>query len=238
MWKNIKDKLPFVLTGIIVIIIFFAFAWGERFDLTKKINSDKIGDLGTTVGAVLTSLTVYLLYRQIVQMVQDKKATQLPQLYVAGGVFRTEDKITDYGGHKKTEPIFKHLNTDKNFSIEVHNIGLGVAKDIDVKWWYDDKAVAKFLGDDYGQNLLKSTFFVLEWSFLAAKGKQEINLPHYYMHCYGRSIKHRKVFPPLLKLQLYYSDIFNNRHTSSFEARIDSTSFEGVFIISFTPGKI
>jgi hypothetical protein len=57
--------------------------WKELPDLSlsKKINAEKVSSFFIAMGSLLTAVTVYLLYKQIKEQIEDRKASSRPDLY-------------------------------------------------------------------------------------------------------------------------------------------------------------
>ena len=58
------------------VFIFILFIWKEwkGWSIEKKINADKVAAFFTAIGSLLTAVTVYFLYKQIQEQIEDRKA--------------------------------------------------------------------------------------------------------------------------------------------------------------------
>jgi hypothetical protein len=95
-----------------------------------KINAEKVAAFFTAIGSLLTAVTVYLLYKQIQEQIEDRKAANKPDLYPQDQFFT----ITE----RSSLPQLKRENKEDvlNGLFNLHNIGLGAAKEIKVKWHF------------------------------------------------------------------------------------------------------
>lgn len=118
-----------ILCSVIIVVLFL---WQELPDLSlsKKINAEKVSAFFAAIGSLLTAVTVYLLYKQIKEQIEDRKAASRPDLYPERQFFtlvreRSFPKLT----RDKKDEVLAGL-------ISLHNIGLGAAKEITVKWHF------------------------------------------------------------------------------------------------------
>ena len=78
---NIK-KIIFVLL-FFVFILFILFFWQEWNDISfnKKIDSNKFQSFFSIISTIATSVTIFLLYKQNINQVEQIKVTNRPNLY-------------------------------------------------------------------------------------------------------------------------------------------------------------
>jgi hypothetical protein len=220
---------------IVAIVVFclltFAFLWKEHFDLSTTINADKINAYATSLAAIFTAITVFLLYKQNKQQIKETKAASQPDLFPGELNIYTEDttmpplsttgEINSYPQfyYYSNEPI-KTKDISPRVFIDLHNVGFGVAKNIKVKWIYDKEEVQKYFIDVYkvkGYDLGKT-----EFDFIAADKSIKLEIPEDYMRCFGRLLN-RNVpggepnQKPKANLELKYLDIHNEPYTKEFE---------------------
>ena len=93
----------------------------------------------------MTAVTVYLLYKQIKEQIEDRKASSRPDLYPERQFFTLTQKE---GFPKLTrdnkEDVLAGL-------ISLYNIGLGAAKEITIKWHFKKDILVPFIVSDLVQ---------------------------------------------------------------------------------------
>lgn len=162
-----------ILCSIIIVILFL---WQELSDLslTKKINAEKVSAFFTAIGSLLTAVTVYLLYNQIKTQIEDRKASSRPDLYPERQFFtliqeRNFPKLT----RDKKEDVLAGL-------ISLHNIGLGAAKEITVKWHFKKDILTPLINTDLVQ-LYTNRETERQYSFVSPNNQIEVQLPLMYL---------------------------------------------------------
>jgi hypothetical protein len=169
--KSILKTL--ILCSIIIVILFL---WQEfpGLSLSKKINAEKVSSFFTAIGSLLTAVTVYLLYKQIKEQIEDRKASSRPDLYPEDQFFtliqeRNFPKLT----RDKKEDVLAGL-------ISLHNIGLGAAKEIIVKWHFKKDILAPLITADLVQ-LYTNRETERNYSFVSPNNQIEVQLPIMYL---------------------------------------------------------
>lgn len=165
-------KLFFLFFIILVVL----FLWCEIPDLSlsKKINPEKVSSFFTAIGSVLTAVTVFLLYKQIREQIEDRRAASKPDLYPADQFF--------YLQHDKVMPILTRDKKNETLTglISIHNIGLGTAKEIIIRWKFNKDLLGKLvdctLRNFYMGDEPEDTF-----SFVLANSQLDVQLPLIYM---------------------------------------------------------
>lgn len=81
---KINERLIWKAVIVALVLIVFLFAWQEwgSFSISEKINHDKVAAFATSVAAILTAATVYLLFIQIKEQKKDRKLESHPLIYV------------------------------------------------------------------------------------------------------------------------------------------------------------
>lgn len=162
-----------ILCSVIIVILFF---WQELpdFSLSKKINAEKVSAFFTAIGSLLTAVTVYLLYKQIKEQIEDRKASSRPDLYPERQFFtlireRNFPKLT----RDKKDEVLAGL-------ISLHNIGLGAAKEITVRWHFKKDILAPLINPDLVQ-LYINRETERNYSFVSPNNQIEVQLPLMYL---------------------------------------------------------
>lgn len=162
-----------ILCSVILTILFL---WQELPDLSisKKINAEKVSAFFTAIGSLLTAVTVYLLYKQIKEQIEDRKASSRPDLYPERQFFtmireRNFPKLT----RDKKDEVLAGL-------ISLHNIGLGAAKEITVKWHFKKDVLAPLINPDLVQ-LYANRETERNYSFVSPNNQIEVQLPLMYL---------------------------------------------------------
>jgi len=216
-----------ILLGITFIILVITFLWKEKPDINRLIDSGKLADFFTIIGAFATSITVYLLYKQVEEMVNGRNAAYQPELFFHDKTVYTKDIPNSNFNPQKGVIRPTHIvgfNDDKNASafysnivIELHNIGLGTAKKVNIQWLYDEQEVKKYIGNMYDseQRYDKETTI----DFVQIDSKAELCLPYGFMQLYGLQLVSPMQFneeseKPKLKISLSYQNIFGKDYNT------------------------
>ena len=72
---KINERLIWKAVIVALFLIVFLFTWHEwgSFSFYEKINHDKVAAFATSVAAILTAATVFLLYKQIQEQIRQRK---------------------------------------------------------------------------------------------------------------------------------------------------------------------
>lgn len=163
----------FIFCSVPIIILFL---WKELPDLSvsKKINAEKVSAFFTAIGSLFTALTVYLLYNQIKEQIEDRKAASRPDLYPERQFFNLirERNLPKLARDKK-EDVLTGL-------ISLHNIGLGAAKEITVKWHFNKDILAPLINPELVQ-LYSNQETERNYSFVSPSNQLDIQLPLMYL---------------------------------------------------------
>jgi len=151
--KELKKALIFI--GICFMVLLVMFLWKEHFDLGKAVNDQKFSNFFSIVGSFATATSIFLLYRQIKEMQEDRKASNLPDLYpkiFTFGMMDRDDTIDSNRNVLTRIPTPVILNEDgslgswsKPVLLDIYNIGLGAAKEIKYEWQYQREEVIKMI---------------------------------------------------------------------------------------------
>ena len=228
-----KKHLPIIFISFFLVILVSLFLWKEKLSTSFPINSNKIGDFATTIGSLLTALTVFLLYRQIQEMIADRKASNQPDIFPTETQFETEDTKFEKFLQPRSDlpvPLFHRINGEtrdatNSLAIKLYNIGLGAAKEIKINWVFSKEEVREFLhnvydGEDYGEREKNI-------DFIPAGTNVEISLPYTYMKTCGTQLnmdilgykEENKREKPELTLSIKFKDIYSNVHMREFDVK-------------------
>lgn len=230
-----KNLIRYSLIIIVVVFIFVLFFWKEHLSLAFPINAEKFSAFGTMIASLLTAVTVYLLYRQIHEQINDRKASTYPDLYPAQVTLETHDTTISFVNTSEgsyTYPQFYRTNniipakqSSPRVFCSLHNIGLGAAKQIELVWEYDINEVVEFTKDVYIPKWITAVVEIQFYDFLSASNSLEIEMPECYMRCCGEQLN--KFGPtkddmpkprPSLRLKISFLDIYNNKFEKYFKA--------------------
>ena len=163
----------FILCTILLLVLFL---WQELPELSplKKINAEKVSSFFTAIGSLLTALTVFLLYKQIKEQIEDRKASSKPDLYPADKLFKME--------YDKTMHRLTRDGKAEGLSglISIHNIGFGAAKEITINWRLNSEVLSKLV-DGGLKEFYKGSEVDDSFSFVSANNQIEAQLPLLYM---------------------------------------------------------
>ncbi len=240
MKHNPKDQQFFFILALITFIIVttLIFLVGENFKKDVPVNHDKIASWGTFIGSILTAITVFLLFRQNQHLAEERKAAIQPDLHPADSLeYETKDNVITnyaYSEHQNPldNPLFYRKRNSKlelvqDISFQLHNIGLGVAKNINVNWVFSNDEVLAYAKTSYPH-------MVNEWdeneptqviAFIAANTSVEYYMPSDYIKCFGKKLNnsdgHDLAFNCNIKPKLYfdvsYRDAYNTYFNKTFE---------------------
>ena len=167
--------MPISILCIILLVLFF---WQEWNDLSylKKIDSEKFSSFFAAIGSILTAITVYLLYVQNKEQIEDRKAASRPDLY-------PEDQFYSVINDGKSPMVLlkrENKNDVLNGLFNIHNIGLGAAKEISIKWHFSKDLISLLIFPDfiklYSNRLIEQNF-----SFIHVGKIIEVQFPIMYL---------------------------------------------------------
>lgn len=206
----------------LIISITIVFLNGELLlNYSLKINDQKVANFATTIGAVISSITLFLLVKQLGEMESARKSEHKPYMF-----FTTEQlkySILQYNGLLGEEWVkadldkFEGSQSPFKPKLKITNAGKGIALEVRVVWNFDKREV-----DD----LLKNGIPQIEWESLfdlqdnnntfsvPPNGTYSINSPYKYLLWLVR--KGASGENPLC-LTIYYQDIFGEKTGKVFE---------------------
>ncbi len=234
-------KKTFSLFVIFSILLIIVFCWNEieTLSLSQKINDDKISNFFTSLGSV-AAISIYFLYGQLLEMKDTKKSTYHPDLYPNQTRIIVDDQKNSFGS-EKPYVIYSTKNKlgDGLYEpyIELHNIGMGAAKNITVKWEYDMDEVISVIKDAYWY-LKPKELESSHHDFLQVNGKLLLSIPRFYINCCGKSVNQTfnnlnyNIEKPKLEVLISYHDIQNNLLEKKFDVIV--TAFGEFVVLNFS----
>ncbi len=227
--RNRFTRLVIGALILFIIILVLFFFWGELAGLStlKKISHEKFNAFFTSLGAIFTATSIFFLYKQNKMLQEERKLSVQPDLFLKSIKLVTEDvRMNDFDAYA---PIFtfneNHYKT-KEIYIEIHNIGLGTAKQISIMWYYDTEQVKEMVQKVYAVN--DAHFDIIQFNnidFLKINDSNHLRIPYGYLALLGDRIL--KPFDinsneprqqlPKLELVVNYSDNYNHIEHKRFE---------------------
>lgn len=141
--RDKSQKLVFRLLVASIALLTISFIWKEweTLSFNQKINSEKVAAFFSAVGVLVTATTLFLLYRQIQEQIEDRKAASRPDLYPENQFFAIsrKDSLPQLSREGKTDP--------ENGMISLHNIGLASAKEITLNWFFQKEILSSMICD-------------------------------------------------------------------------------------------
>ena len=227
-----KKQSPYILVIITFIITVIAFFWNEKLDTNKLIDSGKLADFFTIIGAFATLATVQLLYGQVEEMVNGRNVAYQPELFFHDKTVYTKDIPNTNHMPQKGVPRPPHIvgfNADKdapefysNIVIELCNIGLGTAKKVNIQWVYNEQDVIEYIEDKYDseQDYYKETRI----DFVKINDNAELYLPYAFMQLFGMKFSYIEKPKPKLQILLSYQNIFGKDYQNTFDVKFTQES--------------
>lgn len=214
-------KLIFGIT-LFFSLLTILFFYNEKLETSQKINDEKFANFFTIIGSIATASSIFLLYRQIREMQEDRKASNKPDLYPETTYYKIL-RLKSFHDQKLLEILLERTDQLTNNSHENHinvfNIGLGSAKEIEFEWIFDKSKIEDMIKGVYYYNdnqLLKNQYL----NFISANDITKIEPPYFFLKCCGIDFNKRETpikelidvnisDKPPLKLKINYRDIYN-----------------------------
>lgn len=224
--------------SIIILTVFFVWNEPQNFSLNKTINSQKIAEYFTCLGAIATVMTLLFIYKQLIEINVDRKASVLPYLIPKETTLFTLDRKTivvfptaqNQDPLEISRPFFYNEVTDPTniskptASVKVENIGKGNARLVKIHWIYDHQTIKEFVKDVYESDLTIDNISDKEiLSTIKTESGEDIRLPISYMACCGTKINKKEIKKPALKLRLTYNNILGDTIVDDFNVEIHSS---------------
>jgi hypothetical protein len=226
-----RNTLIIILFSILFVSVFFF--WNESFSLSQKINDQKFGNFFSVIGAFATATSIFLLYRQVKEMQEDRKASNKPDLYPETTYYDIL-LLESFHDRELHDILLKRTTQEdgENFEnhINIFNIGLGTAKEIEFEWLFNKSEIENLIKGKYYYNdneIAKNQHI----NFLLANNKVPIDPPYFYLKCCGIDFNKKEIptreladvtksDKPKLQLKITYKDIYNHLISKSFDVII------------------
>lgn len=177
-------------------------------------------------------------------MIDGRNLAYQPILYINKNEFLTEDienpkieKILNSNDIKIPIVSFYKMNAMGNKqvlepspSVSMKNIGLGVARNINIKWTYSSEEVKTYIKGSYDEEQIYESIKNID--FISVNDCFDIFLPYGYMQSYGKKLnitqlnliygEESKISKPAINLILTYKNIYGKEYVSSFIVNIDA----------------
>ena len=232
MFKS--SNRTFLIAWSLAIIVTILLALHRHYDVNDPFEESIFEAWGTIMGAIFTAATVYLLYKQNQQQLEDRSAASAPDLYPSEVNVDIKDEVVspfyEYNVERKQflRPYFNtatigESSWDNSPSFKVFNIGIGAAKQIEIKWRYFSKDLKPCVREYYQVHDLEydaNLNDVKRIDFISSTAYTNIRFSNNYSYLLGLSspvfTKNCDIEVPNILLTIEYSDIHNNRLSKIF----------------------
>lgn len=206
------------------------FLWKEFPDLSlsKKINAEKVSSFFIAIGSLLTAITIYLLYKQMKEQIEDRKAASRPRLYPERQFFALVQQ----------KPLPKLTRDEKEDvlagSIFLHNVGLGAAIEIKVNWRFQKNILAPMIEPNF-VNIYSNRPTEQNYAFIPSNKQIDIQVPLMYLASLS-SFKDgwSEMIWEELFLEITYKDIHNFAYSNKFKV----VTYVGALYVLFTFSRV
>ena len=205
-------KLTLRILIFFILLIFILYLWNEFPDLSlsKKINAEKVSSFFIAISSLLTAVTVFLIYNQILEQIENRKAASKPVLYPEDQFFSIEDN-TGFAKLKR-----ENKNESLIGLISLHNIGLGAAKEISVKWHFNESLLKPLIVQAL-QEIYSNKNIDKKYSFISANKQIEVQLPLMYLASLSAF---KKGWTETIWEELYLEIIYKDIHDFTYPSII------------------
>ena len=246
---NIKELICLVVIsiGVSLIILTYIFMKGEleNFNLSSKINDEKIANFFTSAGFIIGIISVGGLLLQSWQYIKEKSPYVYPQSSILDlhSFYKLIDtsKLEDVNVFC-TKFIYIEYCNNVSYTIQLKNVGIGIAKDINYEWEYSKDQLLKFIQNrllidyiipDEKRKLEKVHDYINKYFEsscdkvlnLAPGQSVEIQFPMHYLLAFVGISNPMPIYTPpipLLQLTIKYKDIFGSTTCGKFDVYIYS----------------
>lgn len=214
--------LIYAIAVLLIILIAGIFLNEELlWEYNLKINDQKVANFATTIGAVISSITLFLLVKQLGEMESARKSENRPFIFFATEQLKYSLEPPDWFlGEVLVSYTLDKFEGSQNIlkpKLKIINAGKGIASEVKVVWKFNKQEV-----DDF----LKREFPKINWNSLLdvpdadntfsvpPNGSYFINAPYKYLLWLvhkGFSAENP------LHLTIYYQDIFGEKTGKAFE---------------------
>lgn len=235
--KEFSIRLAIFIFLIVSILFSILFTWNDKLTLTANVDIDKIAKYFSVISCFATLLTIVVLNSQIEQMKTSSKLANQPDLQPIDANFIVEDiqelifsKSDNLDMVKTWQKNLHNSNNKEEPHIELHNIGIGAAKNITIKWDYNVNIVKEFIKDIYSQNI-QDNCENEHINFVSRNNKCLCIIPYNYMNACGIKLNQNLIsrlsnvennLKPPLKLLVKYQDTYGTTYNKVFPVTINS----------------
>ncbi len=246
-----KKNYPIYIAIGALILINAIFLWNEPFYYFCKepfykslpFDATKFSTVVSIVGVILNSLTIYLLYVQIGEMIEGRISQRRPELFPEGIFLTTRDEINQnfLSGNNLPIPSFHQFEANnwiQDNIITITNAGVGPAINLTIEWVFDENEVINVIRETYDSNQIVEK--ITNISFLNQERVIRARIPYLYLMLYGRRLNitmfdrvhgNQEIVKPSLQLRLTYWGTFGEQYTKLFNVNFDA--HEGEIDITF-----
>lgn len=210
---KINERLIWKAVIVALILIVFLFAWQEwsSFSIKEKINHDKVAAFATSVAAILTAATVYLLFIQIKEQKKDRKLESHPLIYA--------------------QPFYmSRLQT----RAEIFNVGKGIATDVNIKFDFDRDNFGREFGDKDIVAVFRESDTKID--FILPSEMNGFNLPISYTTIilqYISNVAASIIEKYALYVKITYKDFYGEKLCVRYKVRITDQKNDYSFYVEF-----
>jgi len=247
--QYIKKHYLYILIILPIFVLAIFFFWKEKLYLFAKINDQKVANFFSIIGSIITTLSIFLIYRQLQEVLNDRKAQSLPKLFPEEFKFKkyTIENIQDPKDSKIKS--FIHPVVDPGLGFDDHNdalfsvtnVGNGTAVNISIVWLYEIGEIKDAIEDIYILPLSGNEGFDINY-IKASETNHGFYGPVNYIQILGDKSRMKiadTIFGnldlPELSVNIAFSDLHGNKYERNrFFARITKNGSDE-FVIRFTP---
>ena len=129
---------------------------------------DQVIALGASIGACMSAIAAFFAVRQ---SSIHSKASYKPELVIARSRFECESEVSIPYEWKTPDSENKEIDFMKLYSVPLHNVGLGAAKEVSIKWSFPiDQMVSSV--NEIAQKSLISAYFEFKNGLLSFKSEK------------------------------------------------------------------
>lgn len=183
--QQLKSPKYIVIILIIFVTLLVLFLWKEQLYISHKIDDQKITNffvcLFTAVGTIAT-IFYTIKQHELAELVN--RTTIKPDLYPQNYFFQMvdDDQTLNINGIKPNLFLTHAYGFKSGHKLLIKNIGVGIAKDIEIEWLYDISKVKELIEGIYYLTPDDKQPYI---PFLNPNNETGISLPSRYLSCCG-----------------------------------------------------
>ena len=184
-------KLLTIVFCIIITIVIVIFCNDENIDTTKKVNDQKLANLFAIIFSSVGTFAAILFSQKQIDFAA---ASIKPDIFPNTVSFVIRESSNPIGFVESTdnpEFIFPTKNTDKKsrIALELINKGVGTAKNIKIKWLFDNIEVRNIVEERYSIPPIPEK---LKDDYIVSGASGKFDLPRQYLPCCGPKVEMEK----------------------------------------------